>query len=468
MPALLSGVLAAALTLSMPVCSSAVCGDACGNEVSAAAVATESETGNGNVLYQPLKITGTGMPEEQVFSVRELLTIKNESGLGLDARCRIRSLGKDAGGLDLKPFLEMCGADLSEGTVLTFYTGSSAGGGLSPSGVTLSAAELTGENNRAVLILPEDPGQAEVSPDSLTVAASGSRDVFLENVGMIMVGAAGNMENPYYGMHATGLGGKLSYMESTVLTVNFFAGEESGAPFKTCSFTIGEIEKMMREHPEKVCGNYFGMSGNEASKVKMGLGGFFDYYEGISMEYLLAEKCGLRNTPGIAVFYDRDGKESGRVTDLGYFFGGDRYLEITDDKSVSGVVPIIGVSKNGAPLLPRHDHEMEGNVNFNTFNTNAAAAGFDTKIGLVKNVSGPMIAGLPNMDGAYGGYRQETAGSCIRIDLIVDRDDYPELLSGDSTRSADSTRNYLKKCFLPISGGGFGLVEYLRLARILI
>lgn len=462
LPALLTGVLAIAMTLSMPVCSSA----ACGAEVTTAALTAVSETGNGNVLYQPIKITGTGMPDEQVFSVRELLTIKNESGLGLEAGCQVKSLGKNARGLDLKSFLEICGADLAADTVLEFYTGSVTRGGLTRSEVTLTGAELSRDGNSAVLLLPEDPQPGAYTVKTPALIISGSRDVILENVGEVMVGAAGNMQDPHYGLHATGLGGKLSYMESTELTVNFYDGENAGAPFKTCRFTLGEIEKMMREHPEKVSGNYFGVSGNEASKVKLGLGGFFDYFEGLSMEYLLTEKCGLRNTGGSAIFYDRDGKEYCRVSDLGYFFGGDRYLEIDSDHSVSGVTPIIGVSKNGAPLLPRHDHEMDGNVNFNTFNTNAVAAGFDTKIGLVKNVSGPMIAGLPNLDGAYGGYRQETSGSCSRIDLIVDRSDYPESPVGGGKSASVRSQKYLTDCFRPISRGGCGIAECLMIMRL--
>ena len=68
---------------------------------------------------------------------------------------------------------------------------------------------------------------------------------------------------------------------------------------------------------------------------------------------------------------------------------------------MSGAVPVIAASKNGYPLLPDHDHDLEGNVDYNTFNANALAKGFETEIGLVKNVSGPFIAGLANLDGLY-------------------------------------------------------------------
>ena len=197
-------------------------------------------------------------------------------------------------------------------------------------------------------------------------------------------------------------------------------------------------EEMMAEHPEQVFGNYFGISGNEETKNTLGLGGFSDYYEGISLSWFLREKAGLKEGEGSALFYGRDDDLYGEVKDLGYFFpeNGDYsgyYLELSDICSVSGVVPVIAVSKNGYPLLPEHNHDLEGNVDYNVFNGNALAKGFETEIGLVKNVSGPFVAGLANLDGVYGGYRNETAGDCIRIDLYVDRGLYDGESAGKYT-----------------------------------
>lgn len=123
---------------------------------------------------------------------------------------------------------------------------------------------------------------------------------------------------------------------------------------------------------------------------------------------------------GFALFYGRDNDLFGKVEDLAYFFPKDGdysryYLELTNTFSVSGAVPVIAVSKNGYPLLPDHDHDLEGNVDYNTFNAMLSRKGLKREIGLVKNVSGPFIAGLANLDGVYGGYRNETSGDCIRV-----------------------------------------------------
>ena len=76
-------------------------------------------------------------------------------------------------------------------------------------------------------------------------------------------------------------------------------------------------------------------------------------------------------------------------------------------------MPVLAVSKNGAPLLPLHDHKMEGNVDYNTFNKNVNAAGYVTEdIGLVKNVSGPFAAGLADLDGVI---RRLQAGNVRRL-----------------------------------------------------
>lgn len=124
-------------------------------------------------------------------------------------------------------------------------------------------------------------------------------------------------------------------------------------------------------------------------KDTLGLGGFSDYFEGLSMSWFLREQAELKDGEGFALFYGRDNDLFGKVEDLAYFFPKDGdysryYLELTNTFSVSGAVPVIAVSKNGYPLLPDHDHDLEGNVDYNTFNANALAKGFETEIGLVK------------------------------------------------------------------------------------
>ena len=62
-------------------------------------------------------------------------------------------------------------------------------------------------------------------------------------------------------------------MQDMTFTVNFIdRGEEDEAePFRTVTYTMGEIEEIMAEHPEQVFGNYFGISGNEETKNTLGL-----------------------------------------------------------------------------------------------------------------------------------------------------------------------------------------------------
>ena len=82
----------------------------------------------------------------------------------------------------------------------------------------------------------------------------------------------------------------------------------------------------------------------------MGLGGFSDYFEGLSMSWLLSEKAGLKDGEGFAVFYGRDNDLFGQVSDIGYFFPengdySDYYLELSDELSVDSVVPVLAVSR---------------------------------------------------------------------------------------------------------------------------
>lgn len=374
--------------------------------------------GNGNSLWKPLKITGSLMPEEQIFRGKDIITIQEEECLGLD---KYRNYAPDGSymqvkGVDIAAFLEMCGVsqDAPDDAVVQIFTSDSVN---PEKTVLLSKLKQTGQE-----------GLLNVGGDAFELylrGEDGGKDIRLNGVTKILVSTPDDLSDPHYGFHSDG---PLSYMQDMTFTVNFIdRGEEDEAePFRTVTYTMGEIEEMMAEHPEQVFGNYFGISGNEETKNTLGLGGFSDYYEGISLSWFLTEKAGLKEGEGSALFYGRDDDLYGEVKDLGYFFpeNGDYsgyYLELSDICSVSGVVPVIAVSKNGYPLLPEHNHDLEGNVDYNVFNGNALAKGFETEIGLVKNVSGPFVAGLANLDGVYGGYRNETAGDCIRIDLYVDR-----------------------------------------------
>ncbi len=403
----------------------------------------ENTIGNGNVLYSKLTITGSLMPEEQIYSVKELQTLEEESMLSLTGevlRTRAGAAVRETG-IDLGRFLTLCGVE-NPGEEDTVQFISETDETLSISCGTLIAGEKSA--------LLQIPGIDVEEESGITVLIGSGEDVTAAGpVKKILVSRSSEPGDPYYGLHWQG---PLQYMKDISFTVNYIDRslypEESGdaVPFRTVTYTMEELEQLMMEQGDQVSGNYFGISGNERSKKTMGLGGFFDYYEGIRLDYFLTEQCGLRNGEGFAVLYGRDQDSFGTIRNLSYFFPEkgdytDYYLELSDEVSVSNVVPILAVSKNGAPLLPRHDHDMEGNVDYNTFNINASELGYTGKIGLVKNVSGPMIAGLSNLDGVYGGYQNETAGDCIRMDFYVDRSDYADLPDLSTTSFEDVSRD---------------------------
>lgn len=402
---------------------------------------TNDFVGNGNGIYSVLKITGDLMPEESVFSVSDLMEIvgSEETELEMSEEYKIGQESVTAEGLNAAAFLSMCGLreNPPEEATVSFFADS-----ITEPELTLRLAEL-GEGGCNVLIsvpcgetalsdkVSAVNGQSEAYP-AVFVKGTNRDDIVFYGLKKIVVNSSADSSDPYYGLH---LREPLKYMQDIEFTINFIdkniyvQKDDNAEPFKTVTYTMKEIEDMYIEHPDWVYGNYFGISGDEDTKTRLGLGGFSDYYEGISMSSLLCGSAGLKDGEGSAVFYGRDNDEFAVVSDISYFFPENDdyskyYLELNNSESVSGVVPIIGISKNGYPLLPEHDHEMEGNVDYNTFNKNANEAGFDTRLGLVKNVSGPFIAGLANLDGIYGGYRNETNGDCIRIDLYVDASDY--------------------------------------------
>lgn len=406
------------------------------------AFADESKSvGNGNDLYSPLTITGNMFDEEEEFNAAELNTISEakELKLSLSGSYDINGTLCTLKGINLLDFLTLCNLNKAapDNTVFQFYSK----GSTSPD-KTVTLGKLKAGEKPGMIALPQDQ-----KGSLLFVGYDGSNYFKLNNLRKILVSSPSDLSDPHYGHH---LREPLKYMQDLVFTVNmidknkYSESDGDAVPFKKVTCTLKEIEQIMLDDPKQVQGNYFGMSGNETSKSTMGLGGFFDYYEGLNLSWFLKEKAGLDTSDGYAVFYGRDNDKFGKVSDLSYFFPKDNdysdyYLELTKDISVNNVTPIIAVSKNGYPLLPMHDHEMKGHVSFNKFHDNAIALGYDTEIGLVKNVSGPFVAGLPNLDGVYGGYRYETSGDCIRIDLYVNKmEDNKKIVSGFKDVSANS------------------------------
>lgn len=407
--------------------------------------------GSGYYLYHVLKVTGDALGEEQIFTVKDMEELYVESisqssvlKLGQTAEVNINGIRKTVNGIKLYEFLKLCGvADNASGDIeLQFFSGSS-----DKAECVKKLSDVKNSLNKITVALSAGGSALDDNADGPLMLCDGKAGtVLVKNLSSIRISEAAGAADPYYGLHSRK---PLDYMQNDcVFTVNYIDSskyqkrDDNAVPFATKKYSMGEIEALIRQNPDKVHGNYFGISGNEKAKSVYGLGGFSDYFEGIDMGWFLSSQAGLKDTDGTAEFYGRDNDWFSEIKDLSYFFAKDYaryYLEIDDDTYISNVVPVLAVSKNGAPLLPLHDHEMDGNINFNKFNENVNAAGYQTKsIGLVKNVSGPFVAGLADVDGIYGGYRQETSGDCVRIDLYVNRADYAGMTSKEAVNVSSS------------------------------
>lgn len=402
-----------------------------------------SPFGTGNYLYKSLIITGSALPEEEVFNVSELERVYTAGELGLASDMKEAEGGSACQGLDFLKFVQMCGLDpqADGNTSLTFYNRDSVCPSFTCSldDLRKSGALIAFSRNGKPLVTEEgsDGYDREFENAGGPLLFCTDHEAKVTNLAKILISRPDDTGNPYYGLHVRE---PLLYMQSMVFTVNYIDSEQypetddNANPFLTYTFTMKDLEDLMKDTPEQIRGNYYGISGNEQIKNTLGLGGFSDYYEGLDLCWFLREKTGLKKGAGKAVFYGREDDAYAEIKDLGYFFANkkytDYYLEIDDTTMITDAAPILAVSKNGYPLLPDHDHDLEGHIDYNLFNHNAESLGFGSKIGIVKNVSGPFIAGLPNLDGVYGGYHCETAGDCVRIDLYVSRADYEKQSPG--------------------------------------
>ena len=97
------------MTSVYSVCAAETGIEAAGGSGSISAGAETAFVGNGNILYQPLKITGALMPEEQIFSGKDLNEILEAESLGLTKLRSYLVSGTpvEVKGIDLAAFLMM-------------------------------------------------------------------------------------------------------------------------------------------------------------------------------------------------------------------------------------------------------------------------------------------------------------------------------------------------------------------------
>ncbi|MFT3952549.1 MAG: hypothetical protein QM689_11505 [Oscillospiraceae bacterium] len=369
-------------------------------------------------LFTVLTVTGTAMPQQQLYSVSDLeslcrLSFQYET---LNSRGLPVILSDGAHtfcGVNLMHFLALCGADLGGDAYLSFYGGGDT--------VTVKASDI--DAGASLIAFSEDftplnAASTTQGPLYLKLSAGG-RDYQLGALTKLIIGE-NPPADPDYLYH-----NRSPYDQSLdkTFTVNVYKkGSEYLGALQTKTFTTAALEQLAQAHPDAVVSGYYGTIGDAKVFPSMGVGGWQDYFTGISLAWLMTNQLEITDFSGSAAFFGRDGLQYTQVDDLRYFTGdkADYNIVNRDGLVIHGSVPMIAFAKNGYPLLPEHDHECVGYVAYNELNNALADLGIYTEIGVIKNHSGPFCACLGNRDGLYGGYRIETGGDCVRMDIYLD------------------------------------------------
>ena len=356
-----------------------------------------SEAEDVTPLYRKIEITGTVLPMDLIFSRRDLETLAEYgaaypslAGLTVTARWN----GREMFGLDLHKLLELCGDDLS----LEQRLNVAADGKETKCGFT--------DDTQAVLVLAENGSPVE----AVCMMVGGEH---IDGADRIMLGSC--CDDPHYEMH-----NRPPHDQSADIAFIFNIYEADGGN-RTVTYTTAALEDLALENPDAVHGSYYGIIGDRESIPTMGSGGYLDYYEGLRLDWLLKEELGL-TLNGRAELYGREGELYAEIADLQYFAmdAAEYYSCESNGAVINGMaLPVLAYSKNGAPLLPEHEHESEAYISANPVKMTLKEMGIDSDVGTVKNHSGPFVAALGNCTGFYGGYQTETAGDCVRMDIYL-------------------------------------------------
>ena len=393
------------------------------------AVTSSEEISDGDDLYSALTITGTAMPEEEIYSVKDLedliaLSFENKKmyELGFPVTCEAEIDGETHTyyGIDLWKFLENCKADLS-GTSLYLSCISGKDGKT----VTKNASQLVEEQATVLLAAGTEQGplSAETSPVSgplSLIIIEKNKTTAIASVSRITIGEKD--KDPYYRFH-----NRKPYEQDKdkTFTVEVYQkGSEYLGAVSSKTFTTEEFEKLMKENPDQIVRNYYGTIGDQENYQYIGIGGWLDYFEGLNLAWLLTDQVGVEQLKGSAELVGRDGEVYGTVDDLAYLSEKnpeeDYYILTPDGKRIGGAVPMIACTKNGYPMLPEHDHESSGYIAYNALNQTLEQKGISTETGVVKNHNGPFTACLGNYQGYYGGDKVETGGDCVLLRLYLE------------------------------------------------
>ena len=364
-------------------------------------------------LYSTVKITGNAMPETQIYSLadtEELIRINYVNNA-------MNSLGlvvSEDGylGLDLVSSLNTCGVDTDDESLNILFKKTDG------KDEVVSLKDLQKSGVQTILAVTDSDGNHEFK----YVNIKDGKVVSSDSIDEMIIGSEDTPEDPGYGYHDSE-----DYQDSEDLTFTievYQSGAEYLGAQKTVTLTTKDLEDIMKENPDVVRGGYYGTIGNTELYSYEGVGGYFDYFEGVDLYYLLTEKAGIETFEGTAKLIDRDGECYQEIDDIAYFENAqtspeEYYTVSSTGLKDTGTIPFIGVTKNGAPILKNHTHDGVGYIGYSTMNQNLENAGVVTEIGVIKNHNGPFIACLGNYDGYYGGKEAETGNNCVTLQVYL-------------------------------------------------
>ena len=368
--------------------------------------------------YETLTLTGDALGEMQIYALTELENLIRLSyeTTGLYERDIVYTGidGEETLGLKLQEFLKLCGVDESTEIYVQLFCGAGGDG---------ACRTLTWKELKDAGIVFSNGGEPITCCDTgglkgpMAVVYEGGR---IHDVEKIILSSNLSCPDPHYEMHNREPHNETAQIPFTVRIFH----EGDSEPVNTVTFTTEQLESLVLEHPEAAVGGYYGTIGNAESMEAMGIDGWLDYYSGINLWWLLTEQAGLDTEKGYAEFYGRDELLYTTVENLFYLNSEKQdktaYYTMTKQRiQIRESIPMLAFGKNGYPLLKEHEHESAGYHAYNQLNASLEELGVSCEIGVVKNQSGPFVAGLGNLDGLYGGYRVETGGDCVRIDIYT-------------------------------------------------
>lgn len=392
---------------------------------------SQEQIKDGTEIYSELTLTGDAMPEEAVYSVKDLETLvqisfqnKAMNGLALPKTVKAKVGGNTESvyyGIDLVKFLELSGVDTDQKKL--FAALDTADG----SREVLNLASLLKDDAELLLVFAEedDPlheGQKGVAGPVAVIYEDGGKTAAVSSVEQITLSKKKSCKDPEYRFHNREPWSK--DQEQTFTIEVYKKGSEYMGPVSSETFTTEKFEKLMKKNPEYVVGNYYGTIGNEEEFQYIGVGGWIDYFEGLNLGWLLTDQLGIDKLSGYAELVGRDGEVYGTIDSLEYLDDShddsDYYVLNSEGVRIPGAVPMIACTKNGYPILPEHDHESSAYIAYNSFNDQLYDRGISTEVGVVKNHNGPFVACLGNLTGYYGGAETETGGDCVLMKVYVD------------------------------------------------